>query len=477
MQPDILVFMSDQHSALCCGYAGDPIVRTPNLDKLAAEGVAFDNAYTSCPLCVPARVSMLTGQLPVHTGVYDNNGAINEDQATFMHSLTVAGYETVLCGRMHFIGDDQRHGFTKRIMGDFSPTTWGRDALQREDMGDFCGTHFVGQCLKIVGPGTSPVIEYDKAVIQAALDYLAQPHDKPQCIWVGLYQPHFPYVAPRELYDYYLKKVSMPDSRLHKNNHHHPAVIHKEQYPEDEKILGARAAYYGMIENVDHMVGQVKEAWDGYLKKFDRKGVFVYMSDHGDQIGEKDQYGKQTFFELSSKIPVIYSGEGVEAGARRKGAVSIMDIGPTLCELGGTTPPPAQDGKSLVSSIRGNEDDENRIVLSEFVETVKGQYVPCRMAKMKSWKLIHYAGYDDYDLLFDLSKDPEERDNVREENPQIYRELKAAVTDGWNVEQVVRTHTLKVKNHDILNQWGRVSGFQETERWEVTDVCKKYPNL
>ena len=118
---DILLYMSDQHSFGLQGYAGNGIVRTPMLDYLAENGTAMMNASTACPLCVPARAAMISGQLPSNNGVLFNFNAISSDKATFLHSLTVAGYETVLCGRMHFVGPDQRHGYSRRVAGDRTP--------------------------------------------------------------------------------------------------------------------------------------------------------------------------------------------------------------------------------------------------------------------------------------------------------------------------------------------------------------------
>lgn len=476
-KPDILIFMSDQHSGSYAGFAGDKIVETPNLDSIASKGTTFDNAYTSCPLCVPARTSMLTGQLPIRTGVYTNSGGIPEDQATFFHSIAAEGYETVLIGRMHFLGDDQRHGFTKRLVGDFSPMYWGRDAMNREDFGDFNGTHYVGQCLNIIGGGTSPVIEYDKAVVEAAIEYLNQDHEKPQCILVGTYQPHFPYVAPKKYYEYYRKRVQLPESIKNKPNHRHPAMIHKEQHVSEETILNARAAYYGMIENMDQKIGEVRKSWDDYLNRTSRKGVFVYLSDHGDQVGEKDLFGKQSFFELSSKIPMIFEGDGIKVNKRINEATSIMDLGPTLCDIVGATPPPAQDGKSLINAITQGEEDLNRYVLSEFMETdPTGKAIPCRMIKQGKWKLISYAFYEKDDLLFDLENDPHEITNLAEKYPEKAKELKELLNEGWDIDKTIAEHKWKLANYAILEKWGQVVDVEEPERWKVPKKATIHPD-
>jgi len=269
-QPDILMFMTDQHTAALFGAAGDPIVSTPNLDRLAAEGVMFDNTYTSCPLCVPARSSMLTGQRPSRTGILTNSGIIPSEQATFVHSLAAAGYETVLCGRMHFLGPDQRHGFIKRLVGDFTPCWHGRYGQVRSDLGPYVGTP-AGQFDKLYGGGTSPVLEYDQAVVAAAIDYLKQPHEKPIFLLIGTYAPHHTFVAPPDLYKKYLDLIPPPASDSQERIDSLPLLDAEKRDFDADLVHKLRAAYYGMIENVDGQIGQVREAWDNFLSKNDRK--------------------------------------------------------------------------------------------------------------------------------------------------------------------------------------------------------------
>lgn len=116
--PNFLVIMSDQHNPRLMGTAGNSVIRTPNLDRLAARGVQFDHAYCGSPLCVPSRMTFLTGQHCSDVDVWSLGCCLGSEEPTFLHSLTAADYETVLCGRMHFVGPDQRHGFESRIIGD-----------------------------------------------------------------------------------------------------------------------------------------------------------------------------------------------------------------------------------------------------------------------------------------------------------------------------------------------------------------------
>ena len=129
MSPDILLFISDQHAPQYQADGQMP-VDTPNLAALREQGTAFDAAYTPCPLCVPARMAMLSGLAPHHTGIFTNNDTLPQTTPTFLHAMAAAGYETVLVGRMHFIGPDQRHGFTRRVAPDFTNSGWVRPQIE-----------------------------------------------------------------------------------------------------------------------------------------------------------------------------------------------------------------------------------------------------------------------------------------------------------------------------------------------------------
>ena len=119
--PNILLIMSDQHSPRFLGCAEDEVVRTPTLDRLAEGGVRFANNHCANPLCVPSRMTFLTSRHSSDIRVWTNRCRLQSDIPTFVHHLVNAGYETTLCGRMHFNGPDQRHGFERRIIGDISP--------------------------------------------------------------------------------------------------------------------------------------------------------------------------------------------------------------------------------------------------------------------------------------------------------------------------------------------------------------------
>jgi choline-sulfatase len=456
------------------GCMGHAVVRTPNLDCLASEGSVFDSAYTSYPLCVPARMSFLTGQLPSRTGITTNQCTIPQDQITFMHSLAAAGYETVLDGRMHFVGVDQKHGFTERFVGDQTPTLWHRKEIDTDRGEYFTGNYGFRGCLRHVGHGNSPVLEYDREVTEKALKHYETDVSCPQCVVVGTYGPHFPYAAPRDLYEFYLAKVELPDG--FGKDDPHPLHRQRDIHADPETARKAVAAYYGMVEHLDGQIGKVRDAFEAYCRRNGREGVFIYMSDHGDQNGEHNLYGKMTFYEGSARIPLIISGinaanSAVISAARRvECPVSIMDIGPTVCALAGMEPPAVQDGRSLLPQLSLDDIDSGRHVCSEIVEQYedgdgKPRIVPGRMVRRGSWKLITYHGMEEYDMLFDLDSDPRETHNRKVDCPDTYTDLMAVAHKGWDPGLLAATHEMKSAHHRTLAEFWNKTSFDHGERW------------
>lgn len=476
---DILVFISDQHSWQQQGYAGDTLVRTPNLDRLAELGTVMQNNYTPFPLCVPARMSLMSGQLASRCGVMSNDTALDSNRATFAHCLNAHGYETVLCGRMHFVGPDQRHGFARRIAGEQTPIFHNRpNAAFARERGVHDRTPQGGvSCLSAIGAGNSPTLEYDRYVVAKALEYLEQDHDKPQFLCVGTYGPHHPYVAPRELYEYYLDKVTLPTETF--DYPEHPALAGRLLRETDPEVVRAvRAAYYGMVEFEDQQVGRVYDAFQRYLKRTGREGIFVYVSDHGDQIGYRGYYGKSTFYDASAHTPMLFVGDGIEKGRRLNGATSLMDLGPTLCELAGAPALPDANGVSLAPQLRGGADDLERMVIAEADGEVCGpnrRFDYGQMVKYKNYKYIHYYGYDAADVLYDLSNDPEELHNRIGDYPQLVEKMRTVLAQACRpVEQIHANAEKLAENLMILR---RCDFDDEQERWHAPECTRHYPEL
>ena len=484
-QPDILLVMSDQHAAWYMGHEGG-MVDTPNLDALAADGTRFSNCYTACPLCVPARMSMLAGRLPTRVGVTNNNQTLSPMAPTFLFPLVEAGYETVLIGRMHFIGPDLRHGFTKRIGGDITPTGWTppRQEIQAE-RGKLMSTFSAGGCLDVVGGGESPVRYYDREMLQNALDYLSQPHDKPQFILLGTFGPHFPYVADPALYQKYRQRGYMSPSfgetpDFVENN---PWLKAHQKNVGREEAVKATAAYCALIEESDALIGKVREAFTAYTARMERPGVFGYISDHGDSVGARNMYGKQTFFEDAARVPLLLTGDGIPAGRVVKDNVSLLDIGPTICAIAGTKyQGRLVDGRDLTPLLTKEPDKSERVVLSQYIES-KGGFSPWEakkpgykpepetfsyavMAKQGWWKYFVYHGLEDKAVLFDLENDPGETKNVIKEHPDVAGRLHRAAMEAANPDTAELEHRERNQMNKWLRVWERESGEFVDERWK-----------
>lgn len=460
-KPDILIFLSDQHDGRIQGHCGDLIVRTPNLNALAADGVTFTDAYTTCPLCVPARMSLLTGKLPCNTGVYTNSGSIHPEMPTFLHSLANAGYETVLCGRMHFEGQDQRHGFTKRIADDITPTSFGGQERFLRQLAP-CGVLLTGAgCLQAVGGGNSPTLEYDRYVVAEAVKYLSQHHEKPLCLVVGTYGPHHPYVADRELFEYYFNLVEIP------KNLDGDVARYAAEKPQDHTemlVRGVRAAYYGMVEFEDACVGTVRSAWQKYLNQNGRQGVFSYLSDHGDHIGERGMYGKQTLYEPSVRVPMIFTGDGIPAGVRIGTPVSLLDIAPTVLDLAGAAPLPGAEGRSLIKALADGSDPEDAPVLAEWITGPYsfGKHYG-RMIRRGRRKLVHFPDFPEDDLLTDPGRDPWEMDNLLTQDSETAGALRQEAFAGVDIHRIVEQKNMREQELAILSTFTKENGGV----WEV----------
>lgn len=468
---DILLYISDQHSYNLQGYMGNKIVRTPNLDRIAKEGTVMANAYTACPLCVPARASMISGFLPSNNGVLFNFNSISSDCATFLHSLNVAGYETVLCGRMHFVGPDQRHGYSKRIAKDITPVFHNNPSRSEDEIKSRVTGYDENSSLYYIGAGDSPVLAYDRYVVDRALEYLNQEHEKPQFITVGTYGPHFPYVAPEDLYEYYYDKVSLDDVK--DDLPRHPALRGKLRETDPEVARAARAAYYGLAEQQDRHVGAVYDAFHAYLKKTGHEGIFIYVSDHGDMNGSRGYFGKQVLYEQAVHIPFLIQGDTIPAGRIINNPTSLLDVGPTICGLAGAEVLPG-DGKDLTDQIRNSYEDANRMVVSELYTYLDdGNTSLARMVRWGEWKYFTYSGFPEDDVLYDLKHDPNEELNVINKYPDVARKLRQEADSYKSYDEVMVHENWVMQQLRILM---KCNYDNPDERWIPPVDLKKVEN-
>ena len=438
---NILLVMSDQHNKSISGCYGDPIVSTPNFDDLASRGVLFENAYCPFPLCAPARMSFMTGKIPSRIGMYSNSSVLSSDEPTFAHSLAQNGYETILCGRMHFNGPDQRHGFNQRIFPEVSTSAEGT----------LTGTNgFSRVSLEKSGPGKNHYLHYDEKCMSEAISWLNKrtqsEDDKPFCMLVGLVGPHCPFVCPQELFDKYFDKIKIPKysekdlSRMSTYNRRFRERSHIDNASALE-IKRTRAAYYGMIEFDDELVGRLLSTLDDTKLRDDT--IVIYVSDHGEMAGEHGMWWKMSFYEGSAGVPMIISGPGISrSGEREKTPVSIVDLAPTLVEMGNAPAISDIDGHSLIPYLNGTEYNYNRSVFSEiFVDSKSWQKWgpsggPARMLRKGSWKCIYY--HNEEPELFNLDEDPQEMNNLAQDPKckTILAKMLSDILSNWNPDEL-----------------------------------------
>lgn len=445
--PNILFIMADQLAPQALPVYGHPQVKAPHIERLAAEGIVFENAYSNFPLCVPARMSMLTGRLAHNIGSWDNATELPAATPTMAHYLRSAGYSATLAGKMHFIGPDQLHGYGERVSTDIYPSSfawtpdWVKGERYRPTGINMRAVVDAGQCVR------SLQIDYDDEVEHAGIQKifdLARFAKEPFFLTVSFTHPHSPFVTTRKYWDLYNHDdIIMPivptipvdemDEMSRWLHYAHAADLHSIT---EEHIRNARHAYYGMTSYIDDKVGRIMEAMSetGLLDDT----VVVFAADHGEMLGERGMWYKQCFYEWSARVPLIVRFPGEFKPKRISNLVSLVDLLPTFMDLAtdGEVPPPVNplDGHSLTELMRGNAEGWEDTVISEY--TGEGVNAPCRMVRQGAYKYIYTHGHPP--LLYDLDTDAEELNNLigTPETAEIEQRLVAAMFDNWDPEWI-----------------------------------------
>ena len=441
-QPNILMIMGDQHPVLMTGCYGHKIVQTPAMDSIAERGIAFDAAYCPSPLCAPSRAAMMAGRHSSAIEIWDNASPFRSDWPTFAHSFRAAGYKTVLCGKMHFVGADQHHGFEERWTQDIYPSTFDWTLSNREKVyvkprGTGQGRHRVHES----GVAWTGDMDYDEEVLFRAVNGLhgisRDPSTDPFFLCVSFTGPHYPFYAPQKYWDMYDDKdIELPEIPANPQDSYHPIVqwvreaTHLEEPVPDEVCIRARHATLGRITMVDDYVGQLLEALSETGVADDT--IILYTSDHGDMMGEHGMWFKCTAYEWSSRVPFMICGPGIPHG-RRSAPASLLDLGPTLCSLAGIDPVyPVSDGRDLAGIIRGEEPDGTGEAIIEYYGD--GTWRGWRTIRRGNLKLTYAPGFEP--LMFDLEKDPGERNDVA--GDPAYREVRESlmrrILENWDPE-------------------------------------------
>jgi len=410
MKPaNLLYIISDQHSYDALGCYGHPLVQTPNLDRLAERGTRFTNAYTPCPICVPARAALATGRYVHQIGYWDNGHPYEGATPSWHHRLRQEGYTVDSIGKLHFRSEEDDNGFSQEIeplhvvggVGDVLSCIRADPPFRQKRDG-----------IVESGPGDSTYLQYDIRNADNAIRWLDEHTNdaRPWVLFLSFVCPHPPYIAPPELYDLYpLDQVPMPPQWQQADWPDHPALntmrrfFGMDQQFDEEIIRRMNAAYYGACTHLDQQIGRV-------LSALAQQGLndstrILYTSDHGECRGARGIFGKFTMYEESVGVPFILSGPDVPTNHVVETPISLLDTVPSIYEAVGLHPA-AEDatlpGESIWSIAQ--EPDRRRSVFSEYhaVGSQHGYYMLCD----GHYKYVYYVNAQPQ--LFDLQNDPAE---------------------------------------------------------------------
>jgi choline-sulfatase len=479
-RPNLLFLFSDQHTQRIAGCYGDPLGATPRLDRLASQGLAFDRAYCPSPLCVPSRMSMLSGRWPYEQECWTNDDYLRSDAPTWLHAVGAAGYRPVLAGRLHAMGPDQLHGYAERMVGDHSPN-WG--GVPRHDLGVLDKANDPWrESLERAGVGQSAYQVKDIETTRAACAFLQRAGearragpDEPFCLTVGYLLPHPPYVAWREDYARFEGRVPAPTYASPPNDAHAWEAWWRENRGiadvADHVVMRARTAYYALVYRMDALIGELLDCLDASGLADDT--LVVYTTDHGDQLGERGLFWKHTLYEDSIRVPLLMRWPGhLPQGERRPHVVNLTDVAATMIDaLGGPSLPHGR-GRSLLGVARDAAAPwRNETFIEHCSDVVPawtgGRAVQQRAVVNDRWKLIVHGGHPPQ--LFDLAADPGERQDLAADakHAAVRERLIARVTDGWDPAAVAERIRERRRDKDVLDAWARNVRPHDAFRWEL----------
>ncbi len=407
---NFLLIVADEFARHAMGCAGHPAVRTPNLDRLAARGVRFTQAYTNSPICVPARAAMHTGRYVHDIRCWSSAEPYRGRRESWAHRLRRHGMDAVSAGKLHFRRTADDNGFAPelRAMHVKDGIGWA-PGLLRDPLGDYPATaDLAGQ----VGAAETEYHAYDRAVADAATAWLearAATGGPPWALFVSFVSPHYPLAAPPAWFDLYAG-ADLPAPKPYAGNwRDHPALRETLRFFDYDRHFdagsrdAARRAYFGLVSFVDDLIGRVLAALEA--GGFAGETTVLFTSDHGEMLGDYGIWTKQVMFEGSAGIPTILAGSGLAAGRTVDTPVSLVDVFPTVLDaMGAPAPSAPRPGRSLLY-IAAEPDDPERPVLSEYHDG--GSATGAFMLRRGDWKLVHHEGCPPQ--LFNLSDDPDEQ--------------------------------------------------------------------
>ena len=458
-RPNILLLVADEYRHDCLGVAGHPIVKTPNFDRLAAEGVRFTRAYVAAPVCSPSRATMFTGRYPNVHGVQGNNFPFNEGEVALPKLLRARGYTTGMVGKLHLQaegdwfdsaeiqagGDSSSYLAFLRASGQLLKGNANTAAVPGSLVG-------AGKTPLRIGTSVLPEDRYPEAwEADRAIEFLRaqKGRDKPWFLFVSMLKPHSEFVIPAPFDKMYAPKdmplprtfrpgMALPDNFAAGE----PAADGKSRrkkkidgpgsparlFINDADILREVIAhYYGAVSLVDKHMGRVLAAVNELGMREDT--IVVFTADHGNMLGERNRMFKGVMYESSARVPLLVRAPGrIPAGRVSDAVLDNATLMPTLLDLAGLAVPAGVQGKSLAPLMRGAGPGPEAAY----------SYLSDKMVRQGDWKLIvplarSRSGRPE---LYNVTRDPDEQTNLygKPEAAGVQAKL-TALMDSWEKQR------------------------------------------
>jgi len=449
-RPNILLITTDQQRYDAMGFNGNPILRTPNLDALAAAGTNFDRCYVTSPVCIPARRTLLCGRHPRTHGLtrYADTLDFNPTH-TLPGCLRDAGYQTQLVGKLHQQPQRRRFGFDHMVLSDsanYRPDSEFQshndyiDWLAEQGVSTISNAHGVSGNGRVARPfNLDEPYHHSSWVAREAQRFLRKWRD-PSCPWflhLSFTAPHPPLLPPRAYWDRYIHRDDLAPTlgdwapRDHGGRRGVAPDSPVGPFPPDE-IHDAIAGYYGLINHIDDCIHHVIESYFEYATERRKEPTWIiFSSDHGEMLGDHHLFRKSLGYEASAHVPLFISGRNVDVPRGRSDAlVGWEDIMPTVLDLADVPIPDDVDGRSLLPVMRGDADGVRETIFGicgrdHFV--VRGDFKYIRYDATGEEQLFNLAG--DPNECRDLSGESEALPTLREMLDRHLREVGADVRD------------------------------------------------
>ncbi|MBN2413750.1 sulfatase-like hydrolase/transferase [candidate division KSB1 bacterium] len=434
-RPNIVFICSDQHAYKYAGFMGHDLVKTPNLDRIARNGVVFTNNYSGNPVCVPGRSAMMTGMYASDCHSYCNSTVWDGSHPTWSKRLQDAGYYCRAAGKLD-LNEDFDMGFVhvETSNGHYSnpdiTSLFRRPCVYRINERDQ------------INGGSRDSRHKDESTARNAVNFIrneTKELKKPWVCYTGFLQPHPGFTALKKYYDmYYPNRVDTPNVPPDYLENLHIVYQELRNFKRiatpiaDEKMRKARAGYYGMITELDEYVGQI---WDALAASGQLENtIFIYTSDHGEALGEHGMWLKNNLFDVAARVPLVIAGAGIPKGVTVDTPVGHVDLVAAILEWAGADKPDNLRGRSLAPLMFNKPEQGPQFAFSETHS--EGNCTGSFMVRKGDWKYIYFSFYDD--LLFNVREDPYELNNLANapEAQEIKKELYGILTSLLDPDKV-----------------------------------------